>query len=207
VRTLAQAKVTSFDGRTPELRYVGVAVKGTAAAASMLFALALAGPASTKPALRTCRTAQLRIWLRHTGAAGGTVGGYLAFTNRGAVACRLSGWPTLTALRTGGSTTAVHVHATMFGPNVGGTGPFIRGVPIVRLRHGQTAVAAFTAGDHSGTSTTCPPPYRQLRVTPPGNTASSVLPAWIAGYSQNLPSCTRIEVSMVVPASDMPPHG
>ena len=189
------------------LRYVGVDVKGHAVAASMVLALALAGPASTEPALRTCRTAQLHVWVTHTGVGLGTVGGYLAFTNRGPTACDLSGWPTLTALRPGASKTAVHVHATMFGPYVGGTGPFVRGVPVVRLRHRQTAVAAFTAGDHGLTSAACPPPYRQLRVTPPGNTATALVPAWIAWYAQNLPSCTGIEVSMVVPASDMPPRG
>jgi Tol biopolymer transport system component len=163
--------------------------------------------ASAGPALRACRTAQLHVWVTHTVVGLGTVGGYLAFTNRSPIACRLSGWPRLTALRPGGSTTAVHVHATMFGPYVGGTGPFVRGVPVVTLRHGQTAVAAFTAGDHGATSAACPPPYRQLRVTPPGNTAGAVVPAWIAYYGHNLPSCTRIEVSMVVPASDMPPRG
>jgi hypothetical protein len=174
----------------------------------MLFALAtLAGPASTEPALGTCRTAQLHVWVTRTGAAAGTVGGYLAFTNRGAIACRLSGWPTLTALRPGASTTAVRVHATMFGPYVGGTGPLVRGVPVVRLRYGQTAVAAFTTGDHGPTSAPCPPPYRQLRITPPGNAASAMVPAWIAWYGQDLPSCMGIEVSMVVPASDMPPRG
>jgi hypothetical protein len=165
------------------------------------------GSASTQPVLRACRTPQLHVWMTRTGAAGGTVGGYLAFTNRGATACRFSGWPTMTALRPGASTTAAHVHATMFGPYVGGQGPHVRGVPHVRLRHGQTAVAAFTTGDHGPTSAPCPPPYQQLRITPPGSTTSVVIPAWIIGYAQDLPSCTRIQVSMLVPASDMPPHG
>ncbi len=176
-----------------------------------VFALWLAlsaGAGMSAAAERKCTTPQLHVWVTHTGAGLGTVGGYLAFTNRGPTACRLSGWPTLTALRPGASTTAVHVHATMFGPYVGGTGPFVRGVPVLRLRHGQTAVAAFTAGDNLGPGeTTCPPPYRQLRVTPPGNATSAVIPAWIAYYAHSLPSCTRIEVSMVVPASDMPPRG
>jgi len=174
----------------------------------MVFVLALADVATAQPALRTCRTAQLHVWVTRTGAALGTVGGYLAFTNRGPGTCRLSGWPTLTALRPGQSTTAVHVHETMFGPYVDGKGSFVRGVPIVRLRPGQTAVAAFTAGDNPGPGeTTCPPPYERLRVTPPGNASSALVPAWIAYYAHRLPSCTRIEVSMVVPASDMPKRG
>jgi Protein of unknown function (DUF4232) len=176
---------------------------------AVLSALALAGSAPALPiAPPRCATAQLHIRVTHTGVAAGTVGGYLAFTNRLRSPCNLRGWPTLTALRPGASTTAVHVHATMFGPYVGGTGPYVRGVPSVRLRHGQTAVAAFTAGDHGpGPTGACPPPYRRLRVTPPGNRTSVLLSAWIAYYAQNLPSCTRIEVSMVVPASDMPPRG
>src|SRR5258708_17814785 len=125
-------------------------VKEVAAAAAMLFALttlpALARSASTEPATGTCRIAQLHVWVTRTGAAAGTVGGYLAFTNRGAITCRLSGWPTLTALRPGASTTAVRVHETMFGPYVGGTGPYVRGVPGARLRFGHTPVPPFTGG-------------------------------------------------------------
>jgi hypothetical protein len=138
-------------------------------------------------------------------AALGTVGGYLAFTNRGAE-CRLRGWPTLIALGLG-ERAATHVHATMFGPYVGGTGAFVRGVPNVRLRRGQTAVAAFTAGDHSSSSHPCGRPYRQLSVTPPDNARSALVSAWIEYYGRNLPSCTGIEVSMLVPASDLPPRG
>jgi Domain of unknown function (DUF4232) len=183
-------------------------VKSTAAVAAILAALALAASARSGSALRTCTTAQLRVRVTHSGAAAGTVGGYLAFTNRDSSPCRLSGWPTLVALRPGASATATHVHATMFGPYVGGTGSYVRGVPVVRLRPGQTAVAAFTGGDNPGPGrTTCPPPYRRFRVTPPGNVASADTRAWITGLGQNMPSCTRIEVSMVVPASDMPPRG
>ena len=189
-------------------RYARPSVKGTAVVAVVLAALALAASARSGPGLRTCTTAQLRVWVTHTGAAAGTVGGYLAFTNRDSSPCRLSGWPTLTAVRPGASTTAVHVHATMFGPYVGGTGSYVRGVPVVRLRHGQTAVAAFTGGDNPGPSeTSCPSSFRRFRVTPPGNVASAVTKAWIAWLGQNMPSCTAIEVSMVVPASDMPPRG
>ena len=188
----------------PAMRRVGK----FAAFAAIVVPLVLAGSAHTEPALRTCRTSQLHVWVTHSGAAAGTVGGYLAFTNRGRSACSLHGWPTLTALRPGASSSAVHVRSTMFGPYVGGTGPYVRVVPTVRLGHGQTAVAAFTAGDNPGPGeTTCPPSYRRLRVTPPRNTRSAVVRAWLAYYDHNLPSCTRIEVSMVVPAADMPPRG
>jgi hypothetical protein len=146
----------------------------------------------------TCATSQLHVWVAHSGAALGTVGGYLAFTNRGST-CVLRGWPTLTAVGPGEARTAVHVRETMFGPRKP-----VRGVPAVRLRHGWTAVAAFTAGDHGPTSAPCGPDYRTLRVTPPGNTRSATVSAWIAYYGHLLPSCTRIDVSMVVAASSLP---
>ena len=63
-------------------RYARPSVKGTAVVAVVLAALALAASARSGPGLRTCTTAQLRVWVTHTGAAAGTVGGYLAFTNR-----------------------------------------------------------------------------------------------------------------------------
>jgi Protein of unknown function (DUF4232) len=181
-----------------------------ACALAALLAMVFTGAARTEPALPTCATAQLHVWLTHTGAAAGTVGGYLAFTNRGAKPCRLTGWPVLKAVRPGASTTAVHVHETMFGPyvTVHGVRRYVQGVPVVRLRHGQTAVAAFTGSDVYGPGKTrCPPPYGAFRVTPPGNTAAAVTRAWIAWLGQNMPSCSRIEVSMVVPSSGLPPRG
>lgn len=146
----------------------------------------------------TCATSQLHVWVTRSGAAAGTVGGYLAFTNRGST-CVLRGWPTLTAVGPSGTTTAIHVRSTMFGPMKP-----VKGVPLVRLRHGWTAVAAFTAGDHGPTSARCGPDYRTLRITPPGNTHTATVSAWIAYYSHLLPSCTGIYVSMVVPATDLP---
>jgi hypothetical protein len=146
----------------------------------------------------------------HSGAAGGTVGGYLAFTNLSLAACTLRGWPGLTAFRPGASRTAIHVRETMFGPYAfrGGIAEPVRGVPVVLLHHGQTGVAAFTAGDFGpGRAGACPPSFQHLRVIPPGSASSTVIPAWIAWYGRNLPDCTGIEVSMVVPAADMPPRG
>ena len=183
-------------------------MRAVALVAAMIAGLPAGCAAHGGTAERRCATADLHIWVTRSGAALGTVGGYLAFTNQGQSACSLHGWPTLTALRPGASKTAIHVRETMFGPDAyrGGIPRYIRGVPVVRLRHGQTAVAAFTAGDHGPTSAPCPPPYRRLRVAPPGNTVSALVPAWIAWYAHDLPSCTGIEVSMVVPASDLPPR-
>jgi Protein of unknown function (DUF4232) len=173
-------------------------------------ALAFVGSAQAAPTPKRCSTRQLHVWVTHSGAAGGTVGGYLAFTNLSPRACTLRGWPGLTAFRPGASRKAIHIHETMFGPYAvrGGIAEPVRGIPVVLLHHGQTGVAAFTAGDFGpGRTGACPPSYQHLRVTPPGNASSTVIPAWIAWYGRNLPDCTGIEVSMVVPAADMPPRG
>ena len=130
----------------------------------------------------------------------GTAGGFIGFTNRSSTVCRLTGWPTLVALSTAGTaTTAVHVHATMFGPYSKG-GLHIKSPPVVTLRHGERADAVFTGADdpYQG-GTKCPSLYRYLRVTPPGNAHSVVLSAWLPWLNAYLPGCTRIDVSMVVP--------
>jgi Protein of unknown function (DUF4232) len=161
-------------------------------------ALAAGAHASSNDSIRTCTTSQLEIRLVHSGVAAGTVGGYIRFTNRATAPCRLSGWPILAAIAADGtSTIAVHDRSTMFGPR-----PTIKGIPVVRLRHGEKADAVFVTSDNPGPGATrCPPPYRHLRVTPPGNSRSVLVSAWLPAYAQYLPACTRIEVSMVVPAS------
>src|SRR5205085_4003105 len=145
-------------------------------------------------------TTQLRIRLIHSGAEGGTAGGYISFSNRTSATCYLTGWPTLVAVTAHGkTTTAVHRRSTTFGPR-----PTIRGVPVVTLEHGQRADVAFTVGDNPGPGrTACPPPYHRLRVSPPGNSRSVLLSAWLSTYAHFLPSCTDIEVSYVVAAADL----
>jgi hypothetical protein len=114
----------------------------------------------------------------------------------------------LTAVGPGVSTTAVHVRTTMFGPWVDGTGKPVMGTPLVLLRRGQTAVAAFTASDApSEGQKRCPSSFRRLRVTPPGIATSVEISSWIAYYGRELPSCTGIEESVVVPVADMPSRG
>jgi hypothetical protein len=148
--------------------------------------------------VRSCTTAQLKIRLVRSFAAASNVGGYIGFVNRASAPCSLTGWPTLVALtRLGRSTTALHVRSTMFGP-------YIAGIPVVALRPGKMAEVAFAAGDNPGPGkTTCPPPYRHLRITPPGNSHSALLSAWLPYLDAYLPACTGITVTMVVPASDL----
>ncbi len=178
-------------------RFLPVGVLSGVAAVLVAAAIASASASAVRLRSSPCTTAQLKIRLIHSGAAAGTVGGYIAFTNRASVPCRLSGWPTLVATAaTGKSTAAVHRRSTMFGPS-----PLMKGVPVVTLHPGQRADAVFTVGDNPGPGQTiCPSPYRHLRITPPGNTRSVLISAWLPYYNQYLPACTSIDVSMVVPA-------
>jgi hypothetical protein len=156
------------------------------------------GAGARAASVRTCQTSQLKVKVVFSAVAAGTAGGYIGFTNRASAPCRLTGWPKFVALtRAGASTTALHVRSTMFGPR-----PTIKGAPVVTLRHGERADAGFTGGDNPGPGkTTCPPPYRHLRVTPPGNSRSVLISAWLPSYGHYLPACTQIEVSMIVPGS------
>jgi hypothetical protein len=52
--------------------------------------------------------------------------------------------------------------------------------------------------------TSCPPPYRRLRVTPPGRSHRSVVSAWIPHYGAYLPACYRVSISPVIPRSLLP---
>jgi hypothetical protein len=170
------------------------------ALASVTAAPTLAAREAANDSIRPCTTSELKIELVHSGAAAGTVGGYVGFTNRAGASCRLTGWPTLLAVTaSGASTTARHVRSTMFGPR-----PSVKGIPVVTLQHGQRADIVFTGGDNPGPGkTTCAPGYRYLRVTPPGNSHAVLLSAWLPWLNAYLPNCGRIEVSMVVAASSL----
>ena len=160
----------------------------------------LPAPASPPPsqAAPICRTSGLKITIVRGGVAAGTIGGYLAFTNTGNTPCRLVGWPTVVAITAAGETsTATHVHTTMFGP----VNPAVRSVTI---RSGRRADAVFTGHDiPAGTADRCPPSYRQLRVTPPGNKQSAVIPAWLPAPALGIymPACSQIVISQVVPSA------
>lgn len=158
------------------------------------------GKAATRGVVATCATSQLAIHAIHTGAALGTVGGYIAFKNTSWASCSLTGWPTLVAVTSSGQTTkALREWSTMFGPNLSA-----KRAPTVILHHGERADAVFTAGDHGpGPTGACPSPYRFLRVTPPNNARSVQLSAWLIGLGAYLPRCTGIYLSTVVPSADL----
>jgi hypothetical protein len=148
-----------------------------------------------------CKTSRLKIDLVWSGAALGTVGGRIGFTNLWSRPCRLAAWPVLKGIPARGKpSTAIDRRMTMFGPDT-------TAAPSVTLRPGAMAEAVFTGGDEPGPgATTCPPSYRLLRITPPGNSQPVTIPAWIAYYHHDLPSCSGIWVSEVVPPSAVNPR-
>ena len=175
------------------------------ASVAFIAMLALVGVARGARVAVTCETSQLHVWVTHTDAGAGSIHGYFAFTNRGPSSCTLRGWPTVVAFRTGASTTAVRAS---YGPLAGYAKP-VHGVPVVRLRPGSTAVAGFAVADHgAGATGACPPAFDQLRVTPPGNTVSTLIRSWRLSYmGHRIPACSPIQVTQVVPASYLPPQG
>jgi Protein of unknown function (DUF4232) len=145
-----------------------------------------------------CPARQLKIRMIYGGPAAGTVGAVLGLTNQGREPCRLAGWPVLVALGPSERTTAVRTLG-VFG------GPALTRPPVVTIRPGAQAVAVLTVVDAPGPGlTTCPPPYRRLRVTPPGTSRSTVIPAWIPQAGIYLPACYRVSISPVIARSLLP---
>jgi Protein of unknown function (DUF4232) len=151
-----------------------------------------------------CLTSQLQITVTRSGAAGPAVGGYIGFRNTATVPCRLSGWPSLVAVTaTGSAVPAKHVATTVFGP----TTPT---ATQVTFAPGALAEAVFTGGESGGscgTGSGSMPTYRTLRVTPPGNTESTTVSAWLGAVGTYLPACVAISVSPVVPSASLYPMG
>lgn len=156
-----------------------------------------ATPARTsalRQATAICRTAGLKISLVHTGAAAGTLAGDLLFVNDSGRICRLAGWPRVAGLSAAGAVAARNLLTTEFGP------VDIRVPSVVTLKPGAAAVAVIVGNDVvPPCSTGEPRAYRQLRVTPPGNSQSVKLSAWFPFLGRFLPQCGHIAVTPVVP--------
>ena len=81
----------------------------------------------------------------------------------------------------------------------------ITGLPNVILRPGERADAVFAGTDnpYDRHGTRCRSLFRRLRITPPGNSRSVFLSAWIGWLGGYLPACQRLRLSMVVRRSDI----
>ena len=154
--------------------------------------------ASTSTALPpVCRGSQLKIRMIYGGAAAGTIGGVIGFTNEGRTPCHLVGWPALVAVSSAGRTRADRT-LDVFGATT------LTAPPVVTIKPGARAVAVLAGhGLPAPGMTRCPPAYRQLLVTPPGSDQASLISARIPNLTY-LPACYPILVSPVVPASAVP---
>ena len=154
-------------------------------------------PTSVTVPQAACQSSQLRIAAGKSGAAGGSAGQTILFTNIGQNACSLMGYPGVAALNANGVQVAKAERRMngMFGGVFVGTT-----TPLVTLQSGQTASAEIEGVDHPvGSATSCPV-YSRFLVTPPGETHSVAITAGVAGGNQpGFFGCVPIIVNPVVP--------
>jgi hypothetical protein len=155
-----------------------------------------APPAGAGP---VCQPSQLKIAVISFAGWANIVGEYVGFTNEGTATCHLTGWPTLVAANTSGQrTTAQHVLGSQ-------DGPYITKAPLVTLKPRAVAEFAVFATDYNGSGeSTCPSPYHEFTITPPGSTQGTTISAWLPYSDKYAPSCAGLNVSPVVPPSDAP---
>ena len=103
---------------------------------------------SARPAVeQRCSTDGLTIRMARSFAGLSHVGGYITFTNRTWSPCRLSGWPTLTAV-----TRSVALHTQIrWVPDKN-----LTRIPVVTPQHGDSAYAVFAGDDNYGQGQTHP---------------------------------------------------
>jgi hypothetical protein len=158
-------------------------------------------------AVADCTMTQLAVTLTNTGALAGQAGGYLKFTNDTSSTCRITGYPSVTGLTAAGhATTFRQARSTMFG-----AWQYATPLPVVTLRHGDSAYAVVAADDNpAGTQPGCPSPDVRLRVAAPGSQRSAVISAWLPGARTYLPTCASIngtpvdETSTITTLSALP---
>ena len=169
-----------------------------------------AATATTTPggsSAAACAASALKVSITNTGALGGQAGGYLRFTNDGAAACQMTGWPVVVAVTAAGkATTLRHAQSTMYG-----AWQVPSPLPVVKLPPGGSAYAVVAADDQPvGSAAGCPAPYVRLRVSPPGGSGGVLVSAWLPGARSYLPACASItgsptgEVSAITSLSSLP---
>ncbi len=190
-------------------RLIGVAA--IACAAALVPAAALAATSSPAAhdatASANCATSGLVVWLNvppgHDYAGGANY--YLEFTNLSGHACTLRGYP---------GVSAVSLTGRQLGSPAGWGSPE---ATTVRLASGATATADLQIADPGGYGNRCllPPPWQQpwrpgtlptaagLRVYPPNQTASTVIPYPLRACAHTGP--VWIHVGPVTPGG--PPPG
>ncbi len=148
-------------------RLAGVAAVAVAAALIPAAALAAtaAGGAADQAATPKCTTAGLVVWMDTNGdGAAGSIFYTLQFTNLSGHACTLFGHP---------GVIAVSLNGTRLGHAARWDGP---APSQVRLANGATATAVLRYSDVITGNNHCQAAAAGLRVRPPGQTASKVIP-------------------------------
>jgi hypothetical protein len=147
----------------------------------------------------TCRISQLRISPGNSGAAAGSIGQTILFTNVGQMACIMTGYPGVAALDAQGNQ-VVQARRQLSGMT-GGL-QTSGAIPVVTLAPDQVASAEIEGGDNPiGTATSCPT-YPAFLVTPPGETHSAQIVAGVAGAgTPGFQGCQGVAVNPVVPGT------
>ncbi|WP_405577363.1 DUF4232 domain-containing protein [Streptomyces sp. NBC_01190] len=145
-------------------RSVAVAAAAVAAAAYTAVPATASTPVLAGSATPMCATSQLSVAQRGGDAGAGNLYFYLVFTNHSGTACHLTGYPGVSLLDAGGQ--PIGQPATREHPGYS---------PVV-LKAGASASDTIHTVNHQGT---CLPTSTSLRVYPPGNKASVVVPAKI----------------------------
>jgi hypothetical protein len=148
----------------------------------------------------TCHASQITLDVVHPGFGAGNVGAWLRFRNASSVACRLHGWPTLVGVTAEGDrTTAGKTTSVMTFPESFTT------APRMVLAPGDIAYAAFEGSDTPPEPpASCPPDYVALELTLPADTDPIAVSAWNDWLGALQPACAGLEVTMILPASDVP---
>ena len=161
--------VRRLSGLPPRLARAIVALSAVAAAvAALLLAGAPAGAATAAAGTPTCQTQGLVVWINTQGnGTAGTIFYTLNFTNLSGHPCLLRGFP---------GVSAVNLHGGTLGRAASRDSG--QTVKTVTLTNGHTAHAVLGLVDIGALSpSTCPPTTAAgLRVFPPNQTSSKVVP-------------------------------
>lgn len=153
-------------GRRPRLALAaaaaGVAALGLAAAPA-----AARAHVERSAAVPPCATSALVIWVTGASGAAGTTYSDLQFTNLGSRTCSLTGYPGVSAVSLGGRAIGAPARRNAVASPAAQT-----------VRPGHTVSALLGIGDAGNypTSTCRPVTAAGLRVYPPGQTASKIVP-------------------------------
>lgn len=151
------------------------------------------GTAAPAPGPATCRTDGLDVTRGRTGGAAGSVILTLVFTNTSAAPCTLTGHPGVSYVGEDG--------ATQVGAAAVGTGQQSGPVVLAPGAAASAQVRAAQVGNYPEQECR-PTPVAGLRVYPPDNTASVVLPYSGTGCAAESPGITQLDVHPVVPGTD-----